>query len=222
MRTAIAAALVMLALCPPAAAQTAPPSPPASACEPKQALLGGIGRASVVAFTGAVFGDRVCATVATIAIDGFAATLAPAPGANALVDAALGTGTGATLVVSPYALGALAEGPAPAGAATARVGPFVVAPGGTIPNFNGDTASLPRVVLAFAGQNLLLIGTTNVTLVDLAKALRDQPDLFGADAVERAVVLASGSNAALALRTADGTFGSAALPAAQVLELTKR
>lgn len=217
MRTAIAAALFALALCAPAGAQS--PAP----CEPKQALLGGIGRASVVAFTGAVFGDRVCATVATIAIDGFAAALAPAPGASALIDASLGTGSGATLVVSPFAVSALAaDTPAPAGAATASVGPFVVAPGGTIPNFNGDTASLPRVVLAFAGQNLLLVGTTNVTLVDLAKALRDQPDLFGADTVERAVVLASGPNAALTLRTADGTFGSGAMPAANVLELTKR
>lgn len=218
MRTAIAAALFTLALCPPAGAQTAPPP-----CEAKQALLGGIGRASVVAFTGAVFGDRVCATVATLAIDGFAAALAPAPNANALVDAALGTGSGATLVVSPYAVSALAAGtPAPAGAATAQVGPFVIAPGGAIPNFNGDTASLPRVVLAFAGQNLLLIGTTNVTLVDLAKALRDQPDLFGADTVERAVVLANGPNAALTLRTPDGTFGTGTMPAANVLELTKR
>lgn len=217
MRSAIAASVLTLVLCAPAAAQTAP------SCEAKQGLLGGIGRASVVSFTGAILGDRVCATVATIATDGFAAAVSPAPTANALVDASLGAGTGATLVVNPYALSAIPAGaPAPAAATAANVGPFLIAPGGMIPNFGGDTAAQPRVVLAFAGQNVLLIGTNAVALVDLARALRDQPDLFGADTVERAVVLASGPHASLALHTADGVFASGDTPVSNVLELTKR
>ena len=85
----------------------------------------------------------------------------------------------------------------------------MVAPGGVIPSFGADTAEAPRVVLAFAGQRVLLIGTTPVALVDLAQELRSQPDLFGADAIERAVILASGPDAALSLRSDDGNFGAA-------------
>jgi hypothetical protein len=44
-----------------------------------------------------------------------------------------------------------------------------------------------------------------VELVDLARALRDQPDLFGADsAFERALLLDSGRGAGLALNDAGG------------------
>ncbi len=76
-------------------------------------------------------------------------------------------------------------------------------------------------MLAYAGQRLLVIGTSPVALVDLARALRDQPDLFGADAVERAVVLAGGTDASLLLRGADGTLGALA-PTARYLVLIKR
>jgi hypothetical protein len=55
-------------------------------------------------------------------------------------------------------------------------------------------------------------------VIDLALALRDQPDLFGIDAPERAVILASGSSAALELHTDLGTLGTpVATPRALVL-----
>ena len=194
----------------------------AAACEPRRTNLGGIGQASVVAFTGAIFGDRVCATVANLALDTVGARIADDPPADALAVAPLGNGTGATLVLSGDALSVVAADAAPpGGSVTAPAGPFAIAPGGRIPNFGGDTAAEPRVVLAYAGQRLLLIATSPVTLVDLARALRDQPDLFGADAVERAVVLAGGAQASLLLRAADGTLGAIA-PAARYLTLSKR
>ncbi|MEA2785549.1 MAG: hypothetical protein QOF71_1653, partial [Candidatus Eremiobacteraeota bacterium] len=58
------------------------------------------------------------------------------------------------------------------------------------------------------GQRTFLIATTPVALVDLAKELRTQPGAFGADAFERAVILASGPAAAMSLRAADGTLGT--------------
>ncbi len=232
MRSSIAAAVLSLALATPALAQTAPPAAsavpgaepaPAASCERRQANLGGVGRASVVAFTGAIFGDRVCATVANVSLDGVAARITDTPAAEALAVAPLGNGTGATLVLAGDTPAVVPAGAAPpaADAAAAAVGPFVIAPGGQIPNFGGDTTAEPRAVLAYAGQRLLLIGTSAVTLVDLARALRDQPDLFGADAVERAVVLAGGARASVVLYAADGTLGTAA-PAARYLILLKR
>jgi hypothetical protein len=226
----VATALAVLALATPALAQTAPAAPPpsttpraepapAAACERRQANLGGIGRASVVAFTGAIFGDRVCATVANVSLDGVAARIGDMPATDALAVAPLGNGAGATLVLSGDTL-ALVPGTATS-LVSAAVGPFVIAPGGQMPNFGGDIQAMPRVVLAYAGQRMLLIGTSPVTLVDLARALRDQPDLFGADAVERAAVLAAGSRANLALTTADGTLGTLA-PATRYLSLLKR
>ncbi|MEA2665000.1 MAG: hypothetical protein QOI11_1944 [Candidatus Eremiobacteraeota bacterium] len=239
MRSTIAAAVLSLAFAAPAPAQTAPAAavPPAGAgaCERRQANLGGVGRASVVAFTGAIFGDRVCATVANLSLDGVTARISDTPPAAALAVAPLASGMGAMLVLSGDALSVVPAGaalpssnvtaagnvPPPAGGASAAVGPFVVAPGGQIPNFGGDTRAEPRIVLAYAGQRLLLIGTSPVTLVDLARALRDQPDLFGADAVERAVVLARGTEASLALNPAEGAFGTAS-QAARYLTLSKR
>jgi hypothetical protein len=235
MRYLLVAAVLTMALPSPGNAQMVP-APAASAaagvpsaCEPRQANLGGVGRASVVAFTGAIFGDRVCATVANLSLDGIAPAIADAPAVGALAVAPLGNGAGATLVISSYTLAVVPADAAPAvgnltppaSNTTAPVGPFVISPGGQIPNFGGDTKAEPRVVLAYAGPRLLLIGTSAVTLVDLARALRDQPDLFGADAVERAVVLASGAQASLLLRTADGTLGTQA-PAARYLILGKR
>jgi hypothetical protein len=108
------------------------------------------------------------------------------------------------------------------GATVTGIGPYVVAPGGAFPSFGGDTVEAPRVVLAYAGQRVLVIGTTAVALVDLARILRTEPDLFGADAVERAVILASGPNAAIALRSADGLFGAIPMSAPRVLLLIKR
>ncbi len=288
MRSPFAAlALALAALLPaPLAAQTNPPptsAPPAAvtpapailtpatpaACVPAEENLGGIGRARVVAFTGPIFGARVCALAAGLPFDAFTARIAAAPPPNgALVVAALGTGTAATLAVRddgltvlgpaplvaaagpPGAAGAAgttaasatapvaatasaapapspapAVPPSPAGPNLAPVGPWVVAPGGQIPDFNGDTAEEPRVVLGFAGQRVFVIATSPIELVDLARVLRDQPDLFGADAAfERAVLLASGPAASLVLRTASGdlTGGAPAAPAGRVLLLGKR
>jgi hypothetical protein len=182
--------------------------PPIAGCEHREANLGGIGRASVVDFTGPVFGGRVCATVANLAIDGFTARLADATSSDALVSATVTAGGDVTLPLE--------------GATVTGIGPYVVAPGGVFPSFGGDTAEMPRVVLAYAGQRVLVIGTTAVALVDLARILRTEPDLFGADAVERAVVLSSGAQAALSLRTDGGVFGAPAIAAPRVLLLIKR
>ncbi|GAC1615602.1 MAG: hypothetical protein NVS4B13_09860 [Candidatus Elarobacter sp.] len=101
-------------------------------------------------------------------------------------------------------------------------GPYVIAPGGVLPSFGGDTAEAPRVVVAYAGQRVLVIGTTPVALLDLARALRDHPGLFDADAIERAVVIASGPGAALSLNTAGGTLGATTVTTPQMLVFTKR
>ena len=189
----------------PAAAQVAPPAP---VCERREGNLGGIGRATVIAFTGPVFGARVCATVANLSIDGFTARLADVTSDDALVTAAVVPGGDLTLPLE--------------GATVTGIGPYVIAPGGVFPSFGGDVAETPRVILAYAGQRVLVIGTTAVALVDLARILRTEPDLFGADAIERAVVLASGPNAAIALRTAGGVFGTVPTSAPRVLLLIKR
>jgi hypothetical protein len=199
----------------PALAQTSVPQPAAtlpagpSSCEARQSTLaGGVGRAMVVAFTGPVFGARVCATVANIAFDGFTARIADASSSDAVVTAALSDGGTVTLALE--------------GATVTGAGPYVVAPGGVFPSFGGDTAEAPRVVIAYAGQRVLVIATTPVALVDLARALRDHPGLFDADAIERAVVIASGPNAALSLRTADGMLGAPNVTGPRVLLLIKR
>ncbi|HTD38286.1 MAG TPA: hypothetical protein VK669_12280 [Candidatus Limnocylindrales bacterium] len=207
-RLAIAAALV-LRLAVPAAAQSAAAPLAAPACTAREANLGGIGRASVVAFTGPVFGAPVCATVANLAFDGFSARIAGAPSPDALVVASLGSGAGdVTIPVGDLSLGG--------------VGPYVVAPGGVVNGFGGDTSEAPRVVLAYAGQRVLVIGTSPVALLDLARILRTQPALFGTDAVERAVLLASGPNAAVSLNTADGVFGVPAVGTPRMLVFIKR
>jgi hypothetical protein len=220
---------MVLALGPAARAQTPPsapsvaPSPAPSAaspaCETRSAPLGGIGRASVVAFTGRIFGDHVCATVANLAIDSYRAALAAGPQPGALVSAAVMPGSGGALTIAADgSVLVTASGTTGPGA----VGPLLIAPGGKFAVQGGDTTAVPRVVLAYAGQRLLVIGTTPVTLVDLARILRDQPDLFGASAVERAVVLASGANAALSLQSDGGTIASGTLASGEVLNLTRR
>jgi hypothetical protein len=209
MRLACVLAALLLALsgAVPATAQSA--AAPAPACPAREANLGGIGRASVVAFTGPVFGAPVCATVANLAIDGFSARVADAPPSGALVTAALGSGGGnVTIPVGDLSL--------------TGVGPYVVAPGGVIEGFGGDTSEAPRVVLAYAGQRVLVIGTSPVALLDLARVLRTQPALFGTDAVERAVLLASGPSAAISLNTSDGVFGAAAVGTPRMLAIIKR
>ena len=206
MRIAMLSAIVLgLAGAVPAAAQVAPQAP---VCERREGNLGGIGRATVVAFTGPVFGARVCATIANLSFDGFTARLADVASDDALVAAAVVPGGDVALPLE--------------GATVTGIGPYVIAPGGVFPSFGGDVAETPRVVLAYAGQRVLVIGTTAVALVDLARILRTEPDLFGADAIERAVVLASGPNAAIALRTAGGLFGSVPTGAPRVLLLMKR
>jgi hypothetical protein len=222
MRLLMIAAALGLSLTTPSFAQTAPaggpasspsPSPDASPvatpfCEARQAPLGAMGRAMVVAFTGPVFGARVCATFANVAFDGFTARIADATSADAVVTAALTDGGGLTLPLE--------------GATVTGAGPYVVAPGGVLPSFGGDTVEAQRVVIAYAGQRVLVIATTPVALVDLARALRDHPGLFDADAVERAVVIASGPGAVLSMRTADGTLGAPAVTTPRVLLLIKR
>ena len=207
MRFAIGFVMLALSLVTPPAGQAAPSASESVVCEAREANLGGVGRVTVFAFTGPVFGGRVCATVANLASDLITARVADAPSDDALVTAALAGGGD---VAAP--LGTIS---------VAGAGPYVIAPGGVIPAFGGDTAELPRVVLAYAGQRTFLIATTPIALVDLAKELRTQPGAFGADAFERAVILASGPNAALSLRTADGTVGSN-VTAPRVLLIMKR
>jgi hypothetical protein len=206
MRPTLAAVLTLL-LAAPALAQT-PPRAAAADCAARETTLGGIGRVTVFAFTGPVFGGRVCATVANLGSDQFTARVADAPSDDALVTVAL---TGGGDVTAPLG-----------DSAVTGAGPYVIAPGGVIPAFGSDTAELPRVVLAYAGQRTFIIATTAVALVDLAKELRSQPGAFGADAFERAVILASGPNALLSLRTADGTVGSLNVTTPRVLLLIKR
>jgi hypothetical protein len=217
MRSVTAAILALasatLVLAPPARAQTAPApanaaAPASGRCEPREANLGGVGRASVVAFTGPVLGAPVCATVANLSFDGFTARVASAPAPDALVVAALSGGGAVALTFD--------------GAALTDAGPYVVAPGGVIPSFGGDISETPRVVLAYAGQRVLVIGTSPVALVDLARVLRVQSSLFGADAVERAVLLASGADAALSLNSAAGVLGATTVSTPRMLLLIKR
>jgi hypothetical protein len=207
----VTAGLALLLLAPaPALAQSSPAPDPtaATACSPRHAIVGGIGRAEVVAFISPVFGARVCATVVNLANDLFTARIADAPSPEALVTAALTGGGDVTLPLE--------------GATVAGAGPYVVAPGGVFPALGGDTSELPRVILAYSGQRVLVIGTTAVALVDLARILRLQPALFGADAIERAVVLASGPGAALSVRADDGILGAPNVTTSRVLLLIKR
>lgn len=205
MRTILAVIVLACAIAEPAAAQTAPSDAP---CVAHQTNLGGIGRAGTVAFTGAISGAAVCATMANLTFDGFDAHVGDAPAPGALVVAALGTGGDVSVPLGDVTL--------------TGIGPYVVAPGGGFPPGSGDTSEAARLVLAFAGPRVLLIATTPVELVDLTRVLRDRPDLFGADAVERAVLLASGPQATLSLRADSGTVGAPAVPSPQVLSLTKR
>jgi hypothetical protein len=205
----VSAALLALALASAASAVRAQTGETLAACRAREANLGGIGRASVVAFTGPVFGAPVCATVANLAIDGFSARVTDAPPSDALVTAALANGGGDISL--------------PLGDITLTgVGPYVVAPGGVVNGFGGDTSEAPRVVLAYAGQRVLVIGTSPVALLDLARILRTQPALFGSDAVERAVLLASGPGAAISLNTSDGVFGTAPAGTPRALVFIKR
>jgi hypothetical protein len=212
MRPALAVIALAVAAAAPAAAQTpAPQTSPAAAdapCTPRQANLGGIGRAGVVAFIAPVSRAPVCATFANVAFDGYEAHLGDAPAPDFLIAAAVIPGGNVTLPLE--------------GATLSGVGPYAVAPGGTFPDTGGDISEAPRVVLAFAGQRVLLIATSAVELVDLTRVLRNTPDLFGADAVERAVVIASGPNAALALRSDDGLIGAPSIATAELLWLSKR
>lgn len=190
------------------------------ACDARQAGLSGVGRAAVVSFTAAVGGESVCALVANLSAAAVSARIVAVPrGEDALVVAAITPGAGATLRVRDDGL-AVEPGGSPGGDGLA-VGPFVVPPGGGFPGADTHDSEQARVVLAYAGSRLVLIHTTPVTIVDLALALRDQPDLFGIDAPERAVLLASGSGAVLQLRTDAGTLGAAPATTA-ALELMKR
>ncbi len=211
MRLTVLSIALSLAAGQSAFAQTPPPaSPGAVPCVHQDVpLAGGIGRASVVTFTGAVYGQRVCALVANLASDGFAAAVTASASDDAVVTAAVMRGVGASITAAPSGLALRPLDAAGTGAAGANaVGPFVIAPGGSFPGFGKDTTEVPRVVLAYAGQRILLVRTTAVTLTDLAHALREQPDIFGSDAAERAVILASGDDAVMQVRTADGTLGA--------------
>ena len=189
----------------PARAQSTPA--PAAPCVPRDGTLaGGIGRATVVTFTGAVYGERVCALVANLPVDGYAAAIEPAAD-DAVVTVPVAAGAGAQLAVRPTGLFLGAAGTV-ADAGALAVGPFVIAPGGAFGTFNGDASEVPRVVLAYAGQRMLLIRTSAIALLDLAHALREQSSLFGSDAAERAVVLATGDAAAMRVRTVDGILGT--------------
>ena len=137
MRLVTAGFALLFAATTPALAQNspAPEAPAAAACAPRHTIVGGIGRAGVVAFTGPVFGARVCATVVNLAFDLFTARIAAAPSPDALVTAALTGGGDVTLPLE--------------GATVSGAGPFVIAPGGVIPALGGDTSEAaardPRV-----------------------------------------------------------------------------
>ncbi len=206
MRLALAVIALILLADSPAAAQTSPAA--GAPCTPRQTNLGGIGRAGVVAFTAPVSRAPVCATFANVAFDGFEAQLGASAPDDALIAAAVIPGGDVTVALE--------------GATLSGVGPYVVTPGGGFPDAAGDVAEAPRVVLAFSGPRVLLIATTPVELVDLTVVLRSMPDLFGADAVERAVVLASGPGAALRLRGDGGSIGPSAIATAAVLSISKR
>jgi hypothetical protein len=209
MRLSIGVVMLALALTPgrPAFGQTAAPASGSAVCDARETTLGGIGRVTVFAFTGPVFGGRVCATVANLASDLITARVAAAATDDALVTVALTGGGDVSAPVGDMSV--------------TGAGPYVIAPGGVIPAFGADTAELPRVVLAYAGQRTFLIATTPIALVDLAKELRTQPGAFGADAFERAVILASGPDATLSLRTSVGTVGYA-VATTRVLIIIKR
>lgn len=223
MRSALLTLTLAAALGAPASAQSAP-----AACAPRTGTLAGIGRASVVEFVGPIFGDHVCATVANLSLGSFSARIADADASDALVSASL-AGAGANAVLALQGMGdiAIVPGDAALGSATATApaGPYVVAPGGQIPDFGGDTSTAKRVVLAYAGQRLLVIATSPVALADLARVLRSQPDVFGAsDAVERAIVIASGPDAEISLDAGAGERWQSDPAAAphRFLLLTKR
>jgi hypothetical protein len=221
MRVLIGAVLAALAVS--AATARAPAQMPSvPVCESHQAGLGGVGRAETVSFTGAVGRERVCALVANLSAGAVSARIIDgARGGDALVVAAITPGGGAVLGVRDGALAVEAAPPGTPQGVSVAIGPFVVPPGGGFPSADAHDSEQVRVALAYAGSRLVLIQTTPVTIVDLALALRNQPDLFGIDAPERAVLLASGSGAVLQLHTDDGTLGtSPATP--QALELTKR
>jgi hypothetical protein len=205
MRIAVLLAALAVAVAPPrpVAAQTAAPA----ACRPHEASVGEIGHVAVVSFQGPVFGGPICAVVASFPIDAVKATLTGAPPDGALVTAALADGGDVSVPIG--------------GITVSGAGPYVVAPGGTIPALGADTSEVPRVLLAYSGQRVLIVGTSPAALLDLARALRTHPGLFGADAVERAVVLASGSGAAIAVTAADGAIESGPISAQRLLVLMK-
>lgn len=207
MRLALAVLVLAVAAGGPVSAQTATP-PPDAACTPRQTNLGGIGRGGVVPFVAPVSRASACATYANVAYDGFDAHLGDAAAPDALVAATVTGGGDLSLPLD--------------GTTLTGIGPYVIAPGGAFPDGTGDVSEAPRVVLAFAGARVLLIATTPVELVDLTQLLRQRPDLFGADAVERAVLIAGGSAAALALHGDGGPIGPPAFAAPAVLSLTKR
>jgi hypothetical protein len=219
MRSALTLALAALALTAQAPAPATPAATPA--CATGTRVLGPIGRVSVVSFTGAVFDEHVCATAVNLAIDGYRASFAAAPG-HGPIDAAVAPGMGGALTIAADGTALLAAGRViDANPDALDVGPFVIAPGGTFAAPVGQTEELPRVVLAYAGRRVLLLATTPITLLDLTRVLEDQPDLFGIGTPERAVVLASGTGATLRVGTATVTAGTA--PATgQVLEIAPR
>src|SRR5947209_2623281 len=88
MRFAIVAAVLVLMLNFPVGSSAEPAAADAPpACGARESTLGGIGRVTVFAFTGPVFGGRVCATVANFASDLVSARIADAPSDDALAAA---------------------------------------------------------------------------------------------------------------------------------------
>ncbi len=169
---------------------------------------GAAGRAAVVSFTGAIFRQRVCVVYANLALDGITTRIGNTAAPDALVTTALTAGKGATLAlqgdVPSLTPSAAANDPANG---SFGIGPFLIAPGGALQTFGSDMTEEPRVVLGFSGARLVVMRTTAVTLTELARALRDQPDLFGADAFERAAVMASGTQAMLSVRAGSSRLG---------------
>ncbi|HTW86118.1 MAG TPA: hypothetical protein VMD91_18750 [Candidatus Sulfotelmatobacter sp.] len=201
------------------AASAAPSAAPVADCTPRTEPLGAIGRASVVTFTGAVYGDHVCALVLNLADDGYRASFAAASG-TAPIEVALTPGAGGSLGID--AGGALRAVPgAPSASDAVGVGPFIIAPGGTFAAPAGANDEQPLVVLAYAGQRIVLLATSAVTPVDLADALQRQPDLFGIVAPERAIVLAHGPGSTISVRLHATILGTPP-PTAQLIAIAPR
>lgn len=85
-----------------------------------------------------------------------------------------------------------------------QTGPFLIKPGGIVGVYEAATKEERRTVVALAcNKDLLVISTSAVSLRDLAVLLKDRPEVFGVDKIDRALNLDGGRSTALSLRLPD-------------------